>query len=81
LKKISFNEQKIEILGEGSLFRDPEIASLEEMIKTADIIGGHRFLNLLLLRKFKAKKGREKDLKDIELIDQHLFKQSETINS
>lgn len=72
LKKISFEDKKIEILGEGSAFRDPEIATVQEMIETADVIEGRRFLNLDLLRKFKAKMGREKDLKDIELIDQYL---------
>lgn len=73
--KIVFGNDKIEILGEGSLFRNPEIASVEEMIQTADIIEGHRFLNLPLLKKFKAKMGREKDLKDIALIDQYLAKE------
>ena len=36
------------------------------MIKSADIFAGHRFLNLDLLKKFKANMGREKDLKDVE---------------
>lgn len=62
----------IEVCGEGSMFHVPEVASLEEMIKSADTFKGHRFLNLELLKKFKAKMGREKDLKDVQLIDQYL---------
>lgn len=61
----------IDVLGDGSVFKNPQIASFEEMIKTADIISGHKFLNLELLKKFKTKMGREKDLNDIELIDQY----------
>jgi hypothetical protein len=62
----------IQLLGHGSMYRIPEIASVEEMMETADIIDGIRFLNLELVKKFKANEGREKDLKDIELIDKYL---------
>lgn len=62
----------IEVLGAGTIFRDESISSVEETIKSADIIDGIRFLNLELLKKFKQKLGREKDLKDIETIDKYL---------
>lgn len=62
----------LEILGNGSIYRDGGIASVEEQIKTADIIKSLPFLRLDLLRKFKQKIGREKDMKDIELIDKYL---------
>jgi hypothetical protein len=62
----------LQILGNGSMYRIPEIASIEEMISTADIIEGHPFLKLELVKKFKKNEGREKDLKDIDLIDEYL---------
>lgn len=75
VNRIVLDNPDIEILGQGSAFRDPEIASVEQMIQTADIINGHPFLSLNLLKKFKQKLGREKDLKDIGLIDQYLAAQ------
>lgn len=72
IEKIDVKSDIIEILGEGSAFRDPAIASFDELIKTADIIENHPYINLELLKKFKAKMGREKDLKDIELINNFL---------
>lgn len=62
----------IEMLSKGSAFRDPSIASIDEIIRTADLIEGIRYINLELLKKFKQKMAREKDLKDIELIKDYL---------
>lgn len=62
----------IEILGEGSAFRDSDVASTNEIIETADVIDGIRYINLDLLKKFKKKMGRAKDIQDIELINQYL---------
>jgi hypothetical protein len=62
----------IQILGHGSMFRSLDIASVEEIIKTADIIFDHKFINLNLLKKFKQKEGREKDINDVGLIDKYL---------
>lgn len=45
----------------------------EEAIKSALIIDGIPFLNLEELKKFKTALGREKDLKDIKLIDDYLL--------
>lgn len=66
----------ISILGRGSSYCDDSIATVSEMIATADLIGGHRFLNLVILKKIKQKMGREKDLKDIELINNYLALQN-----
>lgn len=63
---------KIQILGNGSMYRKPEFASLDEMLRTADVVKGHRFLNLELVKKFKLNEGRDKDLRDVELIDKYL---------
>lgn len=63
----------IEILHNWSKEMIEATAPLDEQIKTADIIDGHRFVKLDLVKKFKQKLGREKDLKDIKLIDNYLL--------
>jgi len=45
---------------------------IEALIKNAEIINGVPFLQLSELVKFKTALGREKDLKDIELIHNYL---------
>lgn len=62
----------IEFVGKGSSYRDIEVATLNEIFKTADLINGHFYINLNLLRKIKLKRAREKDLKDIRLIDKFI---------
>jgi len=63
----------LEIVGTGSTYLEhPEIATIEEQIQTADIIDGIPYLNLELTKKFKQLMGREKDFKDIELINNYL---------
>lgn len=64
-------EPDIEVVGEGSAYWNLEIASFQQMIDTADVIDGIRYLNLDILKKFKQKIGRDKDIKDIELIDNY----------
>ena len=44
----------------------------EKLIKSADIIEGLPFLNLSELVAYKKARGKEKDLKDIELIESYL---------
>src|SRR5256885_1951788 len=48
--------------------------TIEEAIKTATIINGVPFLNLQETIKFKKAMGREKDFRDIKLIEQYLEK-------
>ncbi len=62
----------IQILGHGSMFRRENIATIDEIMSTAEIIDGVKFLNLKLLKQFKLDEGREKDLKDVELIDNYI---------
>jgi len=47
-------------------------ANTEQLIKNADLIDGVPFIGLTELRKWKQVNGREKDLKDIKLIDAYL---------
>lgn len=62
----------IEFVGQGSSYRDSKVATIDEIFKTADLINGHFYINLNILKKVKLKRGLEKDLKDIELIDQFI---------
>ena len=72
IEKISIGN--IEFVGKGSSYRNNNIATLDEIFQTAELINNHFYINLNLLRKVKLKRAREKDLKDIELIDQYLDK-------
>ena len=47
----------------------------DELIRNAEIIEGVPFIRLSELIKFKTALGRDKDKKDIELIEQYLIKQ------
>jgi len=51
-----------------------------EMIESADIINGIRFVNLKMTMEWKKKAGRERDLKDIELIKEYLQKKKISLN-
>lgn len=66
----------IQILGHGSPFRIDNIATVDEIIKTANVVDGIKFININLLRKFKLNEGREKDLNDVKLIDVYLSQDS-----
>lgn len=46
----------------------------EELIRNAEIIEGVAFIRLNELIKFKRALGRDKDKKDVELIEQYLIK-------
>ena len=61
---------EIDILGNFK-FNDPKYTS-ENQVQNADIFLGKRFVNLETVVYFKKKLGRDKDLKDIELITQYL---------
>lgn len=71
MEKIKIDEG-VEVSGNGSAFIDPNIASVEEIIQSADVVEGIRYINLELLKKFKQKMSREKDFKDVILIDEYL---------
>jgi hypothetical protein len=50
------------------------IQNIKKIISTADVIGGLRFVKLQDLVKWKRLIGREKDFKDIKLIEGYLDK-------
>lgn len=50
---------------------------IEAVIKNAEVINGIPFMRLEELIKFKTALGREKDLKDIELIEKYLKNNNE----
>lgn len=77
----NINLGSIQFLGRNNIFRDESICTLEEMIGTADKIEKINFLRLDLLKRYKTILGREKDLKDIELIDNYLKDSSTSSNS
>lgn len=62
----------VQILREGSMFLRPEIAPEELVFQTAETIQGYPFISLDLLKKFKLNLAREKDLRDVGLIDKYL---------
>lgn len=55
---------------------DTNIYSFEEVFNNSKVVSGVRFITLEFLRQWKAKKGRQKDLNDIILIDEYLKKHS-----
>lgn len=63
-KSIKF--EKIEIFANWQ----PWFDSAEELISGADVIDGLRYANLDNLLSWKQSMGREKDLKDVELINE-----------
>lgn len=65
----SIKTGNLEILGD---FKGDRLYSTEEQIDKADLIGGHRYVNLGMIKEFKKALGREKDVRDLELIDNYL---------
>lgn len=55
---------------------DPLPDSIEKLIDGADIIGGIRFVKLKYLLEWKKSVGREKDKRDIKLIEDYVKKNS-----
>jgi len=49
---------------------EPWFDDVNELIESADIIEGVRFVNLENVKKWKEQMGREKDKKDLQLIKQ-----------
>ena len=67
----------VEILGKGSFFCDPKISTVEEQIQNAEIIDGHPFVSLDIIRMIKEGMGRQKDISDVRLIDSYLAKEGQ----
>jgi len=75
-KPVSDKEIKI---GSIQIFKHwrPWFDDSRELIESADLINGVRFVNLADVKKWKSAMGREKDLADIKLIDKF---QNEKVN-
>ena len=54
------------------IFSNSSVVPVEEIFEKADLFDGIKFINLDNLKKIKAKMARDKDLRDIELIDIYL---------
>lgn len=61
-------------IGRLSFFRNwlPYFTNIEELIDSADIIDGIRYVKLEYVKQWKQAYGREKDLKDVEQINKYL---------
>ncbi len=63
----------IEILeNRSSLFANSHVVPVEDVFRDADVIDGIKYISLNHLRKIKETFKREKDIKDIALIDAYL---------
>ena len=67
-KAINFFDGKIEIINAWA----PGKWDIDELIDTADIIEGIRFVNLKTVLKWKKRMARPKDLKHIKIIEEYL---------
>ena len=77
VRKIEFPNDDIEAFWEGSFYLespDPEIPSIAERIAQAEIIEDLPFESLENTLLFKRKMGREKDLRDIAMLEAWLRK-------
>lgn len=73
IRKIVFPDGIVEAFGEGSFYsfqQLPQDPALNDRIKNAEIMEGLPFDTLENVLYYKRKQGREKDLKDIYLIEQ-----------
>lgn len=59
----------------------PWFANINELIGLAETIGGLPFVKLEYVRQWKEKMGREKDLGDVELIENYLQKKANLLKS
>lgn len=78
--KIIFPEDPIEAFWEGSFYsvrKDPSDFTVAEKIANAEILDGLPFEPLESVIRFKRKMNREKDLRDILLIEQWLLQRSQ----
>jgi len=66
--------ENIQILGNGSYFTNPKFGGVINQIDNADIIDGYRYVKLNTILKIKKIISRPKDIIDIKLIEEYLFK-------
>jgi hypothetical protein len=68
--RIFLDAEDIDIISQ--LDWEDYLTTVEEAIKTADIIDGFPFLNISETIKFKKALGREKDFHDIKLLEDYI---------
>lgn len=69
-------ENDIEILHPvQSLFGNSQIVPVQELFEKADVFDGIKFINLDHLKILKMELGRERDIEDINLINNYLVEQ------
>lgn len=68
-------KEDVEIYPDMLLEKEGRFCGVIEMIQGAEIIDGVAFLSLHELRKFKCDSNREKDIRDVMLIDEFFEKQ------
>lgn len=76
IKKFADNQRFYFVKGDGSAevwdgwVFDGRAVSYDDLLDYAVEYGGVRFVDLEFLRKWKSWRGREKDVRDVELIDE-----------
>ena len=73
VKKVVFPQGNMEAFWEGSFYtqpKDPQTPTVADIISRAEIIEGLAFASLEDILYFKRKMNRDKDLKDIVLIEE-----------
>jgi hypothetical protein len=66
-------ELDVEVLNpKQSMYGNSTVVSLADIFENADIFEDVKFINLEHLKKIKTYLGREKDLRDVEMIDKYL---------
>lgn len=63
----------IEVLGGPSFIHDGNTPTVEEMIKSVEFINGYPFMSLNYTILFKLKRGRDKDLHDLMLLEKWMM--------
>ena len=71
--KKMYISKSIEILGGPSFISDGQTPTVEEMIKSAEVINGYPFMSLNYTIIFKLKRGRDKDLEDLVLLEEWMM--------
>ena len=64
----------MQILGDKSIYTNPKFGDLISQIDNADLINGHRYVQLKTVLEIKKQKDRQKDIDDVKLIEDYLSK-------
>ncbi len=67
----------IQLMCERSWDNRSGLATVEEMVGSADVIEGHGFASLDLIKGVKLREGGEKDIKDLKLTEEYFVKKDD----